>query len=435
MIHKKSRLTSIKQHMKPVGYGRWFRGFVALVMLATIAVPALGTLENLKAYALTNEDKQVIGDASKNLSAKFSFDTERNLWQFNKNGTAALAAALAEQQGEKDEEGLAGAIGQMMAKQVGGGGEKDKSLYSVDIPVKGDKGITYYDNVTKLKFTMVPEFSKRDAKLVEDRIIYPFMDGGKIVYTAKTNGLKEDIVLPKYVGDSLTYSYNLVLPQSLEAELLKDGSIGVYSADPSLFGDISYGSDEDKAKIADARKNAPKDNLVFGIPAPFIKDQNGDAGKTYYKLDGTRLTVVAEGLKGLSYPLTVDPSVVITSSADFATGNNEGMINFGTDEISRGGLTGGAISNGWVNATGIFPSLQNDFSKTLMVNGRLYVLSNGDRRIYYTTVTSAGTIGNWTLATANNFAATYSFGMALAAYNGYLYVFGGVSPGGGGVGN
>lgn len=414
---------TLHKHMKHAGYARWFRAFVALIFLVSTAIPAFMWLDGMKAYAISPEVEKVIGSANKNLSAKFSFDEQGSKWQFNKNGAMALAANIAKQQKDNDPEGLAGALSQLTAKQVGGSGKNDTSLYSVDLSVKAKRGITYYDNVNKLSFTMVPDFASRDAKLVQDRIVYPFGDDGQIVYTAKTNGLKEDIVLKKYIGDTLRYSYNLQLPEYLEARLLDDGSIGIYSASVSLFGNISFSGDEDKARVMDARKNGTKDNLVFTIPAPFIKDQQGKAGHTKYLLNDNRITVVAEGLRDLTYPLTVDPSVTVTTSNDFSLGNNEGGSSIDTaDQLTRGSTTGGVLGS-WTTQTGmsgmvgcVDGNLNRSFGT---YNGYIYnIYAN---RICYAKLNTNGTIsGSWqsgaAYSTRNNNAAFI--------YNGYIYLTG-----------
>ncbi len=424
---------TLKKHVKHVGYARWARALVALVLLSSLAIPAFSWIDGMKAYAISPKTEKVIGTANKNLSSKFSYDQQGNKWQFNKNGVALLAANIAKQQKGGDSEGVAGALSQLTAQQVGGGGKDDTSLYSVDLPTKAKQGITYYDNVNRLSFSMVPDFPMRDGKLVQDRVVYPFVDGGQIIYTAKANGLKEDIVLSKYIGDTLRYSYDLKLPDTLAAKLLSDGSIGIYSASPALYGNINLSNDQDKTRIMDARKNGTKDYLMFTIPAPFIKDQNGNAGHTKYLLNGNRLTVVADQLRNLAYPLTVDPSVTVTSSSEFTNNsNNEGMAAYDTSgQISRGGITGGTTGV-WDNAGGTAFTTKRSSQGSVAYNGYLYVLggqtSGGTRLsdVQYAAIDGNGNVGTWqptssfTNARAN---------LQAVAYNGYMYILGGTSSG------
>lgn len=440
------RVKSFKKYLEPAGQVRWFRAFVALVMVSSTLIPAYVWMSEIKAYALTPETERVIGPANSNLSAKFSFDEAGNKWQFNKNGLAALASNMAKQQGEKDIEGVAGALSHLAAKQVGGVGKQDTSLYSVDLPADAKEGITYYDNVTRLSFKMVPNFSARDGKLSHGRIIYPFKNG-QVIYTAKSDGLKEDIVLSKKAADNLSYGYKLDLPETLEARVEKDGSIGVYSADPALFGDISFGNEEDKARVMEGRKNGHKEHRVFTIPAPFIKDQNGRDGRTHYSLKDDQLTVHASGLSKLAYPLSIDPSVTVTSSSDFQSGNNEGMISYGADgHVSRDSITGGTLgvwnftdnsanrgttqNSGSGAANGMITN-RNEFS-TATFNGFIYAVGGDNQGTRLNTIERAplnenGTVGTWVSSGTMPEARS---GQVTLAYNGYLYVVGGYTGGG-----
>jgi hypothetical protein len=423
---------TVKKHLKLAGYTRWLRASVVLVLLASMAIPALSWLNDMKAYAISPDAERVIGTANKNLSVKFTFDPTNDKWQFNKNGAAALAANIAKQQGSNDPEGVAAALSQLTAKQAGGGGKNDTSLYSVDLPSKMKEGITYYDNVSKLSFKMVPSFTSRDSKLVQDRVVYPFMDGAQIIYTAKSTGLKEDIVLSKYISETVRYSYDLQLPETLQAKLLDDGSVGIYSGNPALYGNISFSSDQDKARVIEARKTSSKDNLVFSIPAPFIKDQTGKVGHTKYYLKDNRLTVVADGLKDLKYPLSVDPSVTITSASDFNTDSNEETnVDFGqTGDVKRGSITGGSIGS-WTAQTSIPTSgtgACTGFDQVYGVhNGYIYIVCQG--KSAYAQLSSTGTItGTWQTGTAPPAGVTNRSGFV---YNGYMYLTGGTSAGAG----
>lgn len=416
-------IQTLKKYLQPVGYVRWSRMSVVIVFILSLFIPTFIQISEIKAYSLTPEIKKVLGAANKSLSAKFSYDKEEGKWQFNKNGVAALASNIAKREGKQNSEEIADGLSQLAAQQAGGSGKNDTSLYSVDLSVKVEDGITYYDNVTRLSFKMVPTFSTRDAKLVDDRIVYPFGGGGKIIYTAKTNGLKEDIVLSDYIGDTLRYGYTLELPETLEARILDDGSIGIYSANPALFGNISFNTEEDRARVMEGRKNGHKEHLVFGIPAPFIKDQKGQRGNTHYELDGKKLTVVASGLQGLSYPLAVDPSVTVTSSSDFEAGNAEDSIEINTSgQIDRTRVTGATIG-AFTAASNM--NTQRALMDSAVYNGYIYAVgdwTNQSTTIEYAKIQSNGSLGAWTQQ-ATGLSNRYGFGVA--AYNGYIYLTGG----------
>ncbi len=403
--------------------GRLFRAGLALLILGSICLPVLQQISLRNRYSLDDSTIRLVGSTNKNLVKKFSYDSQNAQWQFNKDGI---------QQDNSTLPGGAGALAALKA-QVGGAGNKDKSLYSVNLPSDGTKGITYFDNNTNLSFSMVPEFKVSPGQDKNGQLVYPFQDGGKLIYSAKNNGMKEDIVLSHNIGDSLHFSYKLNLPSTLEAKIQDDGSVGIFSADPALFGDISYGDNTDQVKIESARQHATKSHLLFALPAPVIKQSTGPGkrpmatGRAVFVLDGSSLEVRATGLSQLTYPITVDPSVVITSSADFTTGNNEGNIDYPAGQINRGALTGGSASAGWSNAlTGASFTTARYLHSTVVYNGYLYILGgNGASAmndVQYAPINANGTIGTWNPTTSFT---NPRNSQTAVAYNGYLYVLGG----------
>lgn len=430
----KTSVGRVKELTQPIGHGRLLRLFAVSLIVWSVALPVAGWISDRASYQLSAASQKVIGEANPNLTAKFTFDATRNMWQFNKSGTASQAAALqAANPNSGDATGLAMALSQMH-RQVGGGGKYDKSLFSVDLPVKSSEGMTYYDNNTNLSFKMTPEFKSKDGKLWQGRVVYPASDGVKMVYTAKPNGLKEDIVLTKLLKDSVSYSYNLDLPKTLEARLRDDGSVGVFSADPALFA-ATASEQMDQAKLDSARETADKDHLVFVVPAPIVKDSKGQETKGEYTLDGTKLRVVVSGLSKLSYPLSVDPSVAITSTSDFTDGNNEGMIDYSVSgEIDRSEVSGGSIGS-WSSTNSIISARSGQASTAY--NGYMYMLggTTGTMQsdVQFAGINSNGTVNAWhythnSTDDSTTFVSGFTtarYELATVAYNGYIYVLGG----------
>jgi hypothetical protein len=394
-----------------VGKGRLVRLGLAFLVLGSICVPVLQEIATQQRYALSTSTIRLVGKTNSNLASKLSYDSENARWQFNKDGI------------KTPNSGAADPLAALRA-QVGGAGKKDDSLYSVDLPTDGKKGVRYYDNNTDLSFSVVPEFSVIAGQARDGKLIYPISDDAKIIYTAKNNGMKEDIVLSHNIGNTLQFRYKLNLPDTLEAKILSDGSVGIYSADPTLFGDISFGTTADKEKIESARKTAAKDHLLFAIPAPVIKQTGSEQMKAsaQFKLEGTELILYANNMDSVSYPASVDPSVIVTSTSDFTAGNNEDNIDFSAGQINRGGLTGGSAGS-W-NTTTAMANTRNNHA-TVVYNNYIYAsggTSPDTNNMVYAPVNSDGTLGAWapttSYATARNFA-------SLVAYNGYMYVIGG----------
>jgi hypothetical protein len=415
---------------RPIGHARLIRLFAVSLILWSVLLPVAGWLSDKTKYQISAAAASVIGDANPNLSAKFTYDANQDIWQFNKDGQAVRAAAIARAQGTSATD-VGNALSQLQA-QVGGGGKKDASLYSVDLPAKAADGMTFYENQTNQSFEMIPQFSMGIGKKWQGRIVYPFGEGGQIVYTAKSNGIKEDIVLNKNIGDNLQFTYKLELPQELEAKVGEDGSVGIYSADPTLYSNITYAADADRAKVESARQTAVKDHLVFGIPAPVIKDASGKQINGQYTLQDGILHVNVNGLNTLNYPLSVDPSVVITSSSDFESGNNDGGIDFGTaGQLGVDTSSGATISGGWVSTANGTSYVARYAVGSVAYNGYLYVVggqtaAGPTTEVDYAPINSNGTIGNWGITTSFTTARAYP---GVAVYNGYMYVYGGWNSG------
>jgi hypothetical protein len=415
---------------------------IAAVVILGLLLPYLNTIYTAWHYGLDDKTSALVGTTSLALRKQFTFDAEHSQWQFNQKG---IEAAQTKPQSSQEKSGPDPAAALALQKAQLGGTNDEKtagSQYSVNLPTDGKKGITYYDNNTKLSFDLVPQFSVEDGKAVDGHLVYPFSGGGKLVYSAKNNGMKEDIILSKPMGDSLTFAYKLNLPDTLTAKLLDDGSLGIYSADPTLFGVSSFGTDGDVEKVLNAQKTAPKTHLLFALPAPIIKQTGGGQGDSsaHFSLDGDTLSVSATGLANLQYPLTIDPSVVVTSSSDFSAGNNEDNIDFSSNQLNRGNLTGGSIG-AWHythNSTDDGTTYSAGFGSagsarlehgTAVYNGYIYITGGwtGSGTPFtdtlYAPINSDGTVGTWTAASYNLSIGHYAH--ETVAYNGYLYVIGG----------
>ena len=424
---RKFVIANIRAAMKKRNAIKWMPVLLALLILTQAVLPTVGWLIDKNLYQLSDDALRVVGSANQNLSAKFTYDEATKSWMFNKEGKALKASQIAEQQGQSAAN-VASALSQLQAK-VGGGGKKSESLYSVKLPTDAKEGVKFYDNQTSQSFSMIPQFTTGIGKKWQGRIVYPFDDNGQVVYTAKTNGIKEDIVLNQFVSKELSYSYDLKLPSSLEARLLEDGSVGVFSADLALYGDITYSSDADREKVESARSSAEKTHMVFAIPAPIVKDAKNRSVKAAYTLHGNKLTVTARHLHQLTYPVSIDPSVVVTSTSDFqAKGNDEGMIDWSSSGQAGRSMVVGADTGAWATTSSFGARY---LISSVVNNGYIYAVGgNGDgsqTAVRYAPINTDGTLGTWGLTSDLINERLYP---SATVYNGYMYVYGGVASGG-----
>ncbi len=400
------------------GKWRYARIGAAGLMVLSVLIPLLNILLMSGAYALSPEAKKLVGAPNSNLTSKLQYDSQEKAWLFNNIEKPASKSQVEEL---------------LLRAQVSSGSTSSTTLYSATVYEDASKGIRYTDNATQLSFAIKPQFKKAAGKLVDNRLIYPMADNAKAVYTIKANGFKEDIILDTAIADELSYSYALDLPASLTAKIQPDGSVGIYSANPLLYS-AQAAQDTDAEKLRTARESAPKDYLAFGLPAPIIIDGKGARVPGSFSLAGDVLTVHARGLLKLSYPLTIDPSVVITSSSDFATGNAEGMIDYATpDQITRSALSGGTAGS-WAATTSFSSAIGSNRTQMgfTIHNGYMYIVGGaGGSGAYqqnsaYAPINSNGTVGTWTATTS---LPTPLAGHELVAYNGYVYVTGGMTSG------
>lgn len=402
---------------------------VAGVLLLAAVIPTVQYFIESRRHTLDDATLALVGKSNPNLAAKLTYDRQNSQWQFNK--TAITDTSRKSTNPAED-------IPPALKAQIGGSGEKDESLYAINFPTDPKKGVTFYDTQTGLSFTMTPQFKVHGGKATKDnRIVYPMAGGAQLIYTPKNNGMKEDIVLPKFIGKELAYSYKLDLPSTLSARVQADGSVGVFSIDPSLLGNVSTSSDADAEKLKSARENAEKNHLLFAIPAPVIAQTGGKKIKATARFglaDGV-LTVTARDMDTVQYPASIDPSVVVTSSSDFKLdSNDDGMIDYSTDGQIRLGATTGGTTGSWATTTSFSSALGNNRTSMgfAIYNGYMYIVGGSggggtfQQTSAYAPINSDGTVGTWQTTT--------SLPVTLAAhelviYNGYAYVTGGLTSG------
>ncbi len=355
--------------------------------------------------------------------------------------------------------------GQQQMTVAGSTNSTSQDSYQVTLASKVSDGIQFSNSDSSLPFKLVPITSTGNGRYLNGRMVYP-SDGATNVYTLRRNGIKEDIILNQAPGDSFSYSWKLELGSQLQARLASDGSVGIYSANPLLSGsNLQIGDAKSQALIDNARQNGAKASLVYMIPAPYIKDSQGNLSTqdVRFSLNGNVLTLTATNLtsSGKHYPLSIDPTLVTTTTADFRTGVDDGNIDYSTaDEIDRGNISLGKVGtwaythNGGNDGTTFSAGFtQPRYSFTSVVyNGYMYVLGgNSDASgndctsgsgfsyfcngVQFAPINSNGTIGTWHYThNSTDDGTTFSAGFTqprdlftAAVYNGYMYVLGGNS--------
>ena len=397
-----------------------------LIVVVSLLIEAVGPISATKLYALSPQMKQLIGDSRDDSSKYLKLDEKTGNYSFEV---------------PKDTDN---------AKQHTG---RKADSYSASFAKDPKEGISYTDTETNITIRMVPKFSTQPGQKVEgDHIVYPF-GTSKLAYTLKYNGVKEDIILPSFQGNTLDYGFELIVPAGVELRLDKQGNLGIFSADTNFYGNITYGSDTDRELIDKAREKGEKKHLVATIPYPIVKDAKGKEhtdlaafelgdmrteqikaavdqnlpaevqqqmrNRTTQNVYGLKLH--AKNLKNLQYPISLDPTMQSTSPADFTNINPEGGTEIDPSGlIKRGGLLGGSLGNWSQNAANDMPT-GNGIPTSTSYNGYLYVIDYGTG-MQYAKLNGADVSGGWSTASVP----LSVHGRGLVAYNGYLYVFGGI---------
>lgn len=397
----------------------WFRGISAVVILSLIISPLYVVLDYVLkdiSYQLSDKETALLGVST--VGAEFikqTADTITYNRQEEADGNEDLQKVLA-----------------IAANKEDATGEKP---YQAELSKDPKKGIMFSDSEGARSISLTPTFHTGQARLEDERVIYPAGTAEKHIYSFKNNGIKSDILLTrKPSDDTKTYSWDLGLDSTLEARMLPDGGVGIYSADPTLYGNLQISDQKSQELIDKARTNAAKNSLVFELPKPFILDANNETNyeDVVYELEGKTLTLKAKNLKNQAYPLTIDPTVTVTTTSDFQqktgdTGNTE----YGTDgEIRRA-----IADNGAVGAT---TQLNSAFTAaryghaSVAYNGYLYIVGGFDgttnhNDIHYCQINTDGSVDVCSRQTS--MFTTGRTDLASAVHNGYLYVIGGGASG------
>ncbi len=314
-----------------------------------------------------------------------------------------------------------------------GGGGPQITAVAYEDPTKG---LTVTDPINGTDFTMTPSFELMTGKQDGNRVVYPLRDGtGWLVYTMEVGGVKEDVLLRHVNGNDMTLKYKLKLNGNFDARLENDGSVGIYGDDSPLTGQVATGNPKDAQLLQAARKKAQKNKLFFSMPAPqaYGPQKSAEDIRLHYALRGDVLETVATDLRRGKYPLTIDPTVTVTSTSDLFRDTNPDSnadFNGSTGNISRGAVTGGVIPAWTTNANNL--TTARFLHGTAIYDDYAYVAggagSNSTSNITsveFARLSSSGSsIGAWSATTSLPAALSrYS----LVAYNGYLYAIGGAT--------
>jgi hypothetical protein len=335
VLHKRLRLQRLMTFVRPYFPSRrkypliarigW--GMLALLMVGSIFIDLSNVRRKDLSYELSPQAQSLIGRMSPSLASSLKLDPESRTYQYN--------------QGYQPGVDVAGQIG--------------APKFTASFNLAAEKGATVTDPVSSASVTFRPEFALAQPRQEQNRLIYPLQGRDALkVYTLKSIGMKEDIVLNSFQGNELNFAYSLGIADGTEARMESNGALAIYGVQKELLGNVTTGSEKDAELLQKARENAPKKTLLFTFPAPFIREYGKKTTQTkaWFDLKGDRLTLHASDLKQAAYPLTIDPSIYIETAAKLMRGNNETNVDFDVDnELIQKSQTTGARIDDWTATT------------------------------------------------------------------------------------
>lgn len=404
----------------------WQRAYASLTLLLFIVSLIATTLQpfhEIKPYKINDAARSILPRQSDTFAGLLKYDQKAGTYEYNQSFTGTFSAE---------------------------NGNNGTGTPRINATIHSDaaKGVTVKDPQEGISLTLKPKFQLLTARQDKNQIVYPLGGGsGYLIYTTQITGVKEDILLGKPGKDKMVFNYEIAdLHSGLEPRLEPNGAIGVYGSDMPINGDVATGSEKDKELLEKARQNNSKNKLFFTIPAPVVVEYNKTVSdvKTYFQLEGNTVRLVAEKLKAASYPLSIDPSIYVETAQRLMRGNNETNLDFDiTNELIQKGKLTGARFNSW-NSTLALPGARHGHG-TAVYGGYIYTVGGNSssgggtsqRTVYWAklnTTTGAieapnpgtGACASWCTNTAYDIPAARD-GMSLVAYNGYLYVMGGMN--------
>jgi hypothetical protein len=395
------------------------------LILAGIMVPVLSWMADNERYRLDGPEASVVTRPAPHLKDKLQYIQKDQQNVFNAGGQQIL-----DQQSPD-----------VMTARVGGAEKKTTQLYTATFPNNPSSGIVVNDNVNKVPVTFKPQFGLMSGRDEDGHVVYPLTgQDGQVVYTPKANAMKEDIVLNSASADTIVYKYELDMPKYMKAMVDADGSVGFYTADPILFGNIQFGSQKDQESTEKARENSAKTYEMFKVPAPVIVQSGVPKGNATgrFWLQGNVLSLTATNLKSASYPLSIDPTFYLTSTADFLLGSSDDNVDLSVaNQVGRAALGGGQLDQ-WTRdqCAGTNKNLlASNFAFGITAyNGYIYELGGGNTAsttVDYADINlTSGVVGCTTTWTALTGFTTARVAPQAFGYNGYIYVVGGENSAG-----
>ncbi len=357
--------------------GLWRRVFIVVVVILLLVSMIAAVVEPMldkKPYKLSSAARSLLPQQNPTLAQLLKYDTKEQKFMYNASYTGTL----------NPDSGMSST------------GEARINAAFDKTPTTG---MSVTDPTNKTTMTLKPKFKISPGKQDQNQMMYRMSDhDGYLVYSARTASVKEDIILESSKKDTAEFSYEISLPNGLEARLEKDGSVGIYGVSSALLGNVATASDQDKELLEKARSNGAKTQHIFTIPAPVVIEgkKKLSSVKAHYELKGSQLTIKVKGLKNARYPLSIDPTVYVDTAVKLMRGNNETNTDFDVDnELIQKSQTTGARIDDWTSTNNL--SVPAWGQGTAVAGGYIYVVGGGQGSVVTTSTYYAAGSGTYSV--------------------------------------
>jgi len=203
-----------------------------------------------------------------------------------------------------------------------------RKLSEIEIPASYPN--TLFIQKDSYTLTLIPVGTATvSAEVLDNKLIYPQVgQNSDITLQAKTNGLKENIILRDF-GSKRPFSWAIKISDNLEIRRNeKDGRLGFFSKEAP--------KETDSLRLQPGGEVFWLKEKVFEIPAPYMVDASGKrSDKVTLEIKNGILSLIPDEtfLQTAVFPVLIDPTILHDTQTEFDAGTKERVTTNATPQV------------------------------------------------------------------------------------------------------
>jgi len=203
-----------------------------------------------------------------------------------------------------------------------------RKLSEIEIPASYPN--TLFIQKDSYTLTLIPVGTATvSAEVLDNKLIYPQVgQNSDITLQAKTNGLKENIILRDF-GSKRPFSWAIKISDNLEIRRNeKDGRLGFFSKEAP--------KETDSLRLQPGGEVFWLKEKVFEIPAPYMVDASGKrSDKVTLEIKNGILSLIPDEtfLQTAVFPVLIDPTILHDTQTEFDAGTKERVATNATPQV------------------------------------------------------------------------------------------------------